>query len=615
MKNKHRRQIQNKLFTLKNRDFEAIFNLLSSDDFNKTDKNSCLFKELIDSVSDLRDITLAVQDVLNRQNRCATGIFNALENQPSLFPTFPLPDGKDQEDDSENQVNDTSENQNNSDLLDPKDIENPKTKPRRNTKRITKKVAHTLDKNKLKCPDCGKKMHRAHKKSVTIIRMTSILAEHHEIETARCLTCDTTVEAPGPTEKTVGSFTHQCGAALTALRYVYGLPSYRLQEVTASLGYKVPDSTQWDLFEKVANAVKPFYRFLLTQAARASMVQMDDTYVNILAIRAQFKTLGIDEDPFGLANSPKERTGIHATAFRATLPQQGVVCLFDSGCHHAGEVFEKIMALREHGEHKQQVILMSDALAANTSKIKHIDTPVDVAHCNSHALRKFKELKDSPLFEDHADTILELYTQIFELDQTLKKQKASPTLRLKVHQEQSLPIMLAIKEKIDIDLGNKTPNQTDAKTHPKVEPNSALGKAYGYFLKYFDKLCAFCHIEGAPVCNNAAERMLKRAIRHRKNSLFYKNHMGALVGDMLMTVLITALENGQEPVQYLVDLLDHKELWKQNPEAWLPWNISETKKALLNQHNITPQGEGPVSSQHPPPPKRACEHHHHTTIH
>lgn len=612
MKNKHKKQIQSKLFTLKKANFEEIKKLLSS-----LDQTSSVYHELAEIVADYQELTLLVYAAINRQRTCADGLFKALDEKASLFPKFPLPEMED-EDAGQTPSNTSPDaghtpqdaNASSEPISTPKE---PKNQPHRPPKKVTKKIAHALDPKQLSCPDCGKTMHKAHKKCVTIIRMTTIAAEHHEMETARCLSCETTVEAAGPNEKTVGSFALPCGAVLATLRYAYGMPAYRLEEVTASLGYTIPDSTQWDLYEKIANRINPFYRFLVATAAQAPGVHIDDTYVNILSMRAILKNMGVNDDPFQLATPSAEgRTGLHTTALR-TFGLPGPLCLFDSGRHHAGEVFEKTMALRRKATQQEKpIVLMADALAANTSRLKHMDTPVDVANCNSHVVRKFKELKDNPLFEEPVDTILALYEEIFQRDKTLKHEGASPAHRLQVHKDKSWPQMVAIKTKILEDLGrNPTPPHT--KPAHKVEPNSALGKAYQYILNHFDKLCAFCHREGAPLCNNAAERMLKRAIRHRKNSLFYKNEMGALVGDIMMTVLISAIENGLEPVQYLTDLLQHPELWKTNPEAWLPWHIQETKKALVESQNQTPQEEGFASIQHSPHPKRACEHHHHTT--
>ena len=71
----------------------------------------------------------------------------------------------------------------------------------------------------------------------------------------------------------------------------------------------------------------------------------------------------------------------------------------------------------------------------------------------------------------------------------------------------------------------------------KVEPNSGLGGAISYLLKYWGRLTLFLRQAGAPIDNNICERSLKRAILHRKNSLFYKTENGAHVGDLFMGLL------------------------------------------------------------------------------
>ena len=63
-----------------------------------------------------------------------------------------------------------------------------------------------------------------------------------------------------------------------------------------------------------------------------------------------------------------------------------------------------------------------------------------------------------------------------------------------------------------------------------VEPNSALGEAISYMLNHWEKLTRFLHVPGAPLDNGICERALKKAILHRKNTLFYKTQRGARVG-------------------------------------------------------------------------------------
>ena len=110
----------------------------------------------------------------------------------------------------------------------------------------------------------------------------------------------------------------------------------------------------------------------------------------------------------------------------------------------------------------------------------------------------------------------------------------------------------------------------------KVEPNSGLGKAISYLLNHWEKLTLFLRVPGAPLDNNIAERALKKAILHRKNSLFYKNRNGAQMGDLFMSLIHTCELNGVNPFDYLNQLQRHAEELKQTPSDWLPWNYRET---------------------------------------
>ena len=115
----------------------------------------------------------------------------------------------------------------------------------------------------------------------------------------------------------------------------------------------------------------------------------------------------------------------------------------------------------------------------------------------------------------------------------------------------------------------------------KVEPNSGLGGAIGYLLKYWDRLTLFLRQAGAPLDNNLCERSLKRAILHRKNSLFYKTEKGAEVGDLFMSLIHTAELCGANPFDYLTQLQRHADELKQHPQEWMPWNYVETLRRSL----------------------------------
>lgn len=541
-------------YTLKAQNYEEIKRALKQCEVPKH-----IAEQLRIVLSDHEGITTAVRAAIQKQLKEASGIFSAqrlFEEPPALPHSF----GIEQEQKSDIPIENP---------VIPNNDEELEKKSKKTERRPPIKKIHALKTEDLKCPSCSKTMHRAHKKSVTIIRIAGLVEENHQIETCRCLSCGTTSEAvcTEAQETRIGSFSVDAAAVMCALRYAYGMPSFRLEEVTACLGYRIPDSTQWDLFENCGNILHRFDKFLRQEATKVNVVQMDDTHNKINELTQSFKLMKNGDV------KKIERTGVHTTGYIAQFAA-GKICLFNSGLHHAGEIFEKLNKARTTEE---QVILMMDASSSNTSRLKNLDLNVVQANCNSHAARKFKDLKENPVFEEHVTTIMALYSSVFELDKDLKVRP--PSERLMLHQKHSLPKMEKIKSKIEEDFRNK-----------KVEPNSPLGAAYNYYLNHFDKLTAFCKFENAPVCNNACERLLKRAILHRKNSMFFKNLVGAAVGDIHMSILLTAKENGLNPVQYMAALLQYEKLWKENPSDFLPWNFKATLariNAESNQHTIS----------------------------
>ncbi len=96
------------------------------------------------------------------------------------------------------------------------------------------------------------------------------------------------------------------------------------------------------------------------------------------------------------------------------------------------------------------------------------------------------------------------------------------------HQEHSKPVMEALKKWLEEQINEH-----------KIEENSGLGGPINYMLNHWQRLTQFLHREGAPIDNNICERILKRAILHRKNSLFFKTQNGANVGDIFLSLIHT----------------------------------------------------------------------------
>ena len=155
--------------------------------------------------------------------------------------------------------------------------------------------------------------------------------------------------------------------------------------------------------------------------------------------------------------------------------------------------------------------------------------------------------------------------EVYKNDDLAKKRSMSPQDRLTFHQQESGPIMFNLKKWIE-----------EQKEERTVEDNSPLGQAFAYFLKHWEGLTLFLRVPGAPLDNNICEQTLKKAILHRKNSLFYKTEHGAMVGDAFMSLIYTAESCNVNPFEYLVELQRNARRIKIAPELWMPWNFRQT---------------------------------------
>ena len=86
----------------------------------------------------------------------------------------------------------------------------------------------------------------------------------------------------------------------------------------------------------------------------------------------------------------------------------------------------------------------------------------------------------------------------------------------------------------------------------------------------------FLRVAGAPLDSSIVERALKKAILHRRNSLFYKTQRGARVGDLFMSLIYTCQLSDVNPFDYLTALLRNADRLAREPVQWMPWNYGQT---------------------------------------
>lgn len=384
---------------------------------------------------------------------------------------------------------------------------------------------------------------------VRIVGMSPLQATVTELERLRCNACGEVFKAQAPEDTDPRKFDETASAMVGLLKYGTGAPFHRIARLQKNLGIPLPASTQWDLVLKAAWSLDPVMDELARLAAQAELIHNDDTTMKLL-------------DRPDLAKDPKARKGVYTTGLVARVVASGerrAVVLFRTGNQHAGENLADV--LKQRNEELPVPIQMCDALAANTKG----DFETLVAHCLAHARRRFVDVIED--FPDECRHLLEALREVYRSEHETKAM--SPPERLAHHQKRSGPVMAGLKDWLQDQLHSR-----------RTEPNSGLGKAIDYMLKHWTELTLFLREPGAPLDNNICERALKRAILHRKNSLFYKTINGARVGDTFMSLIHTAELNDANPFDYLVELQKNHALVEENPAEWMPWNYRQTLAGL-----------------------------------
>ena len=140
---------------------------------------------------------------------------------------------------------------------------------------------------------------------------------------------------------------------------------------------------------------------------------------------------------------------------------------------------------------------------------------------------------------------------------------------MQYHKKHSGPVMAELSKWIE-----------DTITAKIAEPISDFGKALVYMQKHWDELTLFLRKPGVAITSNDVERALKKIIRYRNNSLFYRNMRGAMVAGLYTTLIYSAELNGANAFDYLEQLQEHAIEVAACPEDWMPWNYRDAVHRL-----------------------------------
>jgi hypothetical protein len=411
------------------------------------------------------------------------------------------------------------------------------------------------------CPKCAEGTVYAMPPAV-FLRFTGhapVGAEIYECERLRCNLCGAIFTAePPPGVHKQREYDVTVPSIIALLKYGSGFPFNRLDGLQRNFGIPLPASTQWDIVHHAAKPLVPILEELARQAALGDIVYHDDTMARILdwmGKRAEQKAFREGTDEIVLNKDGSPRCGMYTTGIVSTCENRRIA-LFFTGRRHAGENLKDVLTHRDDA--LPPPIQMCDPLSRNMpDELKTI-----VANCLAHGRRQFVDVVDA--FPKEVEYVLRALEKVYKNDATARTQKLSPEARLRFHQAESGPVMQDLREWMTRQIDQRL-----------VEPNSGLGEAILYMTKRWDKFTLFLRQAGAPLDNNICERALKKAILHRKNSLFYKTLNGAHVGDLYMSLIYTCELCKVNAFDYLTELLRHADALAESPERWMPWNYRQ----------------------------------------
>jgi transposase len=411
------------------------------------------------------------------------------------------------------------------------------------------RVAHPILKPGKSCPLCpkGKVYRQGPGLLVRMAGQAPLAATVYELEKLRCNLCGEVFTAEAPEGVGSEKYDESSASMIALLKYGSGFPFYRLEGLQERLGIPLPASTQWEIVEETARVIQPALDELIRQAAQGEVLHNDDTSMRVMSLMKDAS----ERD----SSKRGERTGVFTSGIVSTREGQRIA-LFFTGRKHAGENLGEV--LKERAAELPPPIQMCDALSRNLPK--HVD--LIVAHCLAHGRRRFVKAVTS--FPQECRYVLETLGKVYYNDDLAREGQMSADERLNFHKTESGPLMDNLHTWLIAQLEEK-----------RVEPNSGLGEAISYLLKYWTKLTLFLRQSGAPLDNNVVERGLKKAILHRKNALFYKTTNGAQVGDLFMSLIHSSELAGANPFDYLTELQKHFEDLAANPSQWMPWNYRQ----------------------------------------
>jgi transposase len=376
------------------------------------------------------------------------------------------------------------------------------------------RVEHTVPEAELGCPCCGQQRVKISEEVSEQLEFTP--ASLHVVEHARfiyvCKACQENVitadKPPQPIEKSVAG--PGLIAQVVTAKAADHLPLYRQEDILARYGVLIRRSTQCDWLRGAAECVSPLYQLLVRLVLRSDVLGTDDTPVKVL-------------DP----SLEHTRTG----RFWAYV-----------GDRHRFTVYDYTPSRKRDGPAQflkdYEGVLQADAFGGYDGIYAGSSGKIVEAGCNAHARRKFHDaLETSPPLARQG---LIFFQRLYEVEDEARD--FSPTARLALRQEKSLPIVAELKAWLNEQV-------------LLVRPKTPVATAIKYTLRNWEALTRFTADGTIPIDNNRTERELRAQAVGRKNWLFLGSDRGGQTAAILYSLVASAKLHRLDVHAYLTDVL------------------------------------------------------------
>ena len=301
-------------------------------------------------------------------------------------------------------------------------------------------------------------------------------------------------------------------AYIALSKYLYHIPLYRQEKMSAHWGAQLSRKTMVDWIEAVADWFNPIYGRMRQKLLEGDYLQADETPVRFM--------------------DPDQKKGKTTQGSLWVIGRPGSDVVFDwrlsRAYHEANSLlqgFEGILQSDGYGAY--------DSFALKNEAVKRIA-------CWAHVRRKFVEAEsESP---SAVRMVLRLIGQLYRNESDCDQKRYSPKLRAYRRLVWSALVLKRIEKIVK-------------KLQMRARPKSQLGKACSYLLGQWPALLRIQQYGQVQLDNNLIENAIRPSAVGKKNFLFIGSPNAGKRSAIIYSIIVSCQRHGIDPLGYMTDLL------------------------------------------------------------